>query len=128
MIGCYDKVKILDNDYRSLDYFYSYFIYPVLSNRNSLTLEQCIDNPETAGRHTCLFSFICIETVQLYLLKNNLHIYALLPGKIELTIPVCVCTGTVHCDGYDYSYPVELCIAMPRLAPLKVCAGIHFFF
>jgi len=48
--------------------------------RNSLTLQQCKDNPETAG--------------------------------------------TVQCDRYDYSYPLELCISMPRLAPLKVCEGV----
>ena len=32
-------------------------------------------------------------------------------------------SGTVQCDRYDYSYPLELCISMPRLAPLKVCEG-----
>jgi len=50
--------------------------------RNSLTLQQCKDNPETAG--------------------------------------------TVQCDRYDYSYPLELCISMPRLAPLKVCEDADF--
>ena len=52
--------------------------YPSLY-RNSLTIEQCIDNPETAG--------------------------------------------TVLCQDYQYSYPVEICLQYPRIASLKVCEG-----